>query len=92
MVGETRNAGLLGALEIVADKATRRRFDPMENVTLRLGRDLQRNGVITRWTRETVNLCPPLVISEEEMNALFGALRVSLDRIHSELGSQKPRD
>lgn len=40
MVGETRNAGLLGALEIVADKVTRRRFDPAETVTARIGRAL----------------------------------------------------
>lgn len=85
LVGETRNAGLLGALEIVADKVTRRRFDAAENVTARLGRSLQNNGVITRWTRDTVNLCPPLVIGEAELNTVFSALRLSLDRIASEV-------
>ncbi|RNC91283.1 MAG: aminotransferase class III-fold pyridoxal phosphate-dependent enzyme [Oricola sp.] len=88
IVGETRNAGLLGALEIVADKTTRRRFDAMENVTLKIGRALQKNGVITRWTRETVNLCPPLVISEDELEVLFGALRASLDQVAAEVAHE----
>ncbi|MBY5989142.1 aminotransferase class III-fold pyridoxal phosphate-dependent enzyme [Roseovarius atlanticus] len=85
MVGETRNSGLLGAIDIVEDKATRKRFDINEKVTFRLGRELQRNGVITRWTSEAVNLCPPLIIGETELDLVFDRLNSSLDQIYSEL-------
>ncbi|MCR9220116.1 MAG: aminotransferase [Alphaproteobacteria bacterium] len=84
LVGAVRNAGLLGALEIVCDKSARRPFDPALGVTARIGAALQARGVITRWTARTINLCPPLIISEAELDALFAALAGALDAVANE--------
>lgn len=87
IVGDVRNAGLLGAVEIVGDRATRKPFPAELRVSKRIGVSLQRNGVITRWTERTVNLCPPLTISQLAMDELFEAMRNSLDDVYAEVCS-----
>jgi len=85
LVGDVRNAGLLGAVEVVADKKGRRPFDPEVKATARIGAALQERGVITRWTPRTINFCPPLVICEAELDELFHAVDQALDAVAAEL-------
>lgn len=87
LVGEVRNCGLLGAMEIVRDKDQKTRFPVEVGITERIGQALQRRGVITRWTAKTVNLCPPLIISESELGDLFQALGKALDDVSSHFGA-----
>ena len=60
--------GLMGAVELVADKQTKRKFPPLVKETLR--RMCQERGLILRATGATESLCfsPPLVITEKEID------------------------
>lgn len=79
LVGEARGVGLIGALEIVKDKQTRETFDPALGVAAHVGRRAQAHGVIIRALGDTVNLCPPLIITESEIEDLMARIKRALD-------------
>jgi len=80
MVGEVRSLGLIGAVEIVADKASRARFAGKEGVAGPIVRDLCiKNGLMVRAVRDTVVMSPPLIISHAEIDRLVDTIRRSLD-------------
>ncbi len=79
LVGEGRNIGMLGAVELVADKATKRSFDPKMMVGAKANEFVQKEGLILRNLVDSLGICPPLIISEEELNLLFDKLETALD-------------
>jgi 4-aminobutyrate---pyruvate transaminase len=79
LVGEARGSGLIGTLELVRDKSTRENFDPSEGVSLYAGKRAQAHGVITRGMGDNLNLCPPLIITERQIDDLIGRIRLALD-------------
>ncbi|TVQ35322.1 MAG: aspartate aminotransferase family protein [Geminicoccaceae bacterium] len=85
LIGEVRSFGLIGALELVADKATRRRFAAEAAVGIRC-RDLCfAHDFVMRAVGDTMVLAPPLVISEAEVDELIRRIGSVLDRLHEEL-------
>ena len=70
MVGEIRGVGLIGAIELVADKRTRRFFEKRGRVGTICRDYCFENNVIMRATRDTMLFSPPLVISESEITQL----------------------
>jgi 4-aminobutyrate---pyruvate transaminase len=81
LVGEARGLGLIGGLELVADKPTKRSFDPAHGVAARCVAAAQDEGLIVRYLAgDTVSLCPPLIISPQELGEMFERLRRALDR------------
>ncbi|MDD0809102.1 aspartate aminotransferase family protein [Curvibacter sp. RS43] len=79
-VGESRGVGLIGALELVADKATRQPHAPELKAGPRLAALAQEQGLIVRAMGDTVALCPPLIISEAELATLFQRLGAAFDQ------------
>jgi putrescine aminotransferase len=80
LVGEARIAGLVGALELVADKQARRFFAERGKVGA-LCRDFALgNGLILRATKDSMLLSPPLVITHEEIDELIEKTVKSLDQ------------
>jgi len=80
LVGEARSLGLIGAVEIVEDKATRRRFGGVDGNVGATVRDLCiKNGLMVRAVRDSLVMSPPLVISEAEIDKLVDTIRRSLD-------------
>jgi len=80
MVGEARGMGLVGAVEVVADKASKRPFDPKRFAAAKVVALAQEEGLIVRAIGDAVSICPPLVISREEIDLLFERLGRALDR------------
>ena len=79
LVGETRSRGLVGALELVRDKATRERFAPLGRVGT-MCRDLSvENGLVMRAVGDTMIISPPLVIDKAQIDELVDLARRSLD-------------
>jgi 4-aminobutyrate---pyruvate transaminase len=81
LVGEARGLGLMGGLELVADRRTKRSFDPKAGVAAWCVAAAQEDGLIVRsLSGDTISLCPPLVISAQELEMLFERLGRALDR------------
>jgi 4-aminobutyrate---pyruvate transaminase len=81
LVGEARGIGLIGGLEIVADKGTKRQFDPKQGVAAKCVALAQGEGLIVRFlTGDRIAVCPPLIIAEAEIDELFDRLGRALDR------------
>ncbi len=81
LVGEARGLGLIGGLELSADKAAKRPFDPKGAVGATAVRFAEQEGLIVRaLAGDVLSLCPPLVISESEIDELFDRLGRALDR------------
>ena len=70
LVGEARSVGLIGAIELVRDKATRRFFDKRGEVGTICRDFCFRNGLIMRAVRDTMIISPPLVITREQLDEL----------------------
>lgn len=86
LVGEVRSMGLIGAMELVADKAARTRFDKERNVGTCCRNHCFENGLIMRAVGDIMVLSPPLVISESEIDELFSLARLALDKTAKDLG------
>jgi 4-aminobutyrate--pyruvate transaminase len=81
LVGEARGLGLIGAVELVADKATKRSFDPKAGVGPRAVRFAEEEGLMVRFLAgDAISICPPLVITPAEIDELFDRLGRALDR------------
>ncbi|MCP1337466.1 aminotransferase [Futiania mangrovi] len=79
LVGEARGRGLLGAAELVADKTTRRPFDPKAGVGAQCAKFMEKHGLIVRAIGESIALCPPMIITEDEVGELFDRYERALD-------------
>ena len=69
-VGEVRGIGLLAAVELTADKASRAPFDANERVGPRMLAEMCSQGVITRVKGDIVLLAPPLVTTPEQIDRI----------------------
>jgi 4-aminobutyrate---pyruvate transaminase len=86
LVGEVRGCGLIAAVELVADKAGRKNFDPKAKVGARLTTVCEENGVIVRVvSNDSLCLSPPLVISTAEINEMLDRVGKSLDDLTVQL-------
>ncbi|WP_029043410.1 MULTISPECIES: aspartate aminotransferase family protein [Cupriavidus] len=83
LVGEARGVGLLGAVEVVADKQTKEAYPVETGVAAKAGTFALSRGVITRALGDTVNMCPPLIISRSEIEQLFDGIEGALDDTYS---------
>ena len=88
LVGEVRHVGLIGALELVTDKASKAALDAPGQLGLRVNAHQQENGAINRNIADALCFCPPLVISEDELDELFAITRRSLDATADELARE----
>ncbi|MDE1146477.1 MAG: aminotransferase [Azospirillaceae bacterium] len=81
LVGEVRSLGLLGAVEIVAEAGTNRRFTGKEGKAGPIVRDICiEMGVMVRAVRDTLVMSPPLVITLAEIDHIIDTIRRALDQ------------
>ena len=85
LVGEARGVGLIGALELVSDKASRAPFDASLGVAAAVQAATLEQGVIIRGLRDAIAVCPPLIITRGEVDILFDALQRGLDKVWASL-------
>ena len=79
LVGEVRGIGLIGAVELVADKQTKKSFDPAEAVGPFLIKRAHQHGLILRALGDSIAFCPPLIINEAEIDLMFERFSLALD-------------
>ena len=83
MVGEARGVGLIGAVELVADKASKRSFNPKHMAGATAVNKLQELGLIVRNVQDSLALCPPLIITTDEIHEMFDLFEKGLDQMET---------
>jgi 4-aminobutyrate--pyruvate transaminase len=81
LVGEAAGIGLIGAIEIVSDKSHKTNFPPEKLAAPTICRFIEEEGVIARpMLGDRIALCPPLIITEEEIDEMFDRFERGLSR------------
>lgn len=79
LVGEVRGIGLIGAIELVKDKADRTPFDPAAAIGPSLVARAQENGVILRAMGDAIAFSPPLIIGKAEIDEMLDRFAGALE-------------
>ena len=81
LVGEATGIGLLGGIELVADKTTKLNFPPAKAVGQACANFAQDEGLLVRaLLSDRVAFCPPLIITEPEIDEMFDRFVRALDK------------
>ena len=83
LVGEARGVGLIGAVELVKDKAGKQPFRSQDGVGRHCAERCQAHGLIVRQINDTIALCPPLIVTPDDIDEIFDILERSLDETYS---------
>jgi len=86
IVGEVRSLGLIGALELVEDKAGRGHFDDIGATGTICREHCLEGGLILRAVRDAMVMSPPLSITAVEIDRMMDILREALDRTAKDVG------
>lgn len=90
IVGEVRGVGLLGAIEFVADRQTKRRFVPQLKVGARISKAARDRGLIVRAMPQgdILGFAPPLVVSEVEIDEIVDLAYQATKQVMDELAKE----
>ncbi|HVJ41194.1 MAG TPA: aminotransferase [Dongiaceae bacterium] len=93
LVGNVRGVGLLGGIELARDPAKRQAFDAKFGLGAYVQEQALKHGVIVRGIRDTIAICPPLIINEDEIDQLFDGISKALDEtlLHARSQGWLPR-
>ncbi|MBQ0757981.1 MAG: aminotransferase class III-fold pyridoxal phosphate-dependent enzyme [Amphritea sp.] len=79
LVGEVRGEGMIGAVEMVADKRTGASFEGGAVGTFAM-QSCQKHGMITRSVAgNSLAFCPPLIVTEAQIDEMIEKLGKALD-------------
>ncbi|WCD78253.1 aminotransferase class III-fold pyridoxal phosphate-dependent enzyme [Pseudomonas sp. TUM22785] len=71
--GDVRGVGLLGAIERVANKATGQALAQPDVLGGYLFKQAHKHGLIIRAIYDTIAFCPPLITTQDDLDAIFSA-------------------
>lgn len=81
LCGEARGYGLVGGLELSADKRSKRRFETGARIGPRAVQFAEEEGLMLRaLAGDVIAICPPLIIAPADIDGLFDCLARALDR------------
>ena len=84
LVGEARGVGLIGAVHLVADKASKAPLPPTAGIGPLIQQSAMDRGLLIRAAPDAVYVCPPLIITRAEIDELVDALKAALDDGYAE--------
>jgi 4-aminobutyrate--pyruvate transaminase len=79
LVGDARGIGLVGAVELVQNKATKAAFDARHAVGAKCMQLCQERGLIVRAVGDAVVVCPPFIVMPRDIDEIFEKLGQGLD-------------
>ncbi|WP_292279471.1 aminotransferase class III-fold pyridoxal phosphate-dependent enzyme, partial [Mesorhizobium sp.] len=85
LVGEVRSIGLMGAIEIVKDKATKERYLPSGSAAVVVRDHAIANGMMLRATGDTMILSPPLIWTRDTIDMACERIAKALDLADADL-------
>ena len=92
LIADTQSVGLIAGMEVVADKTSKKSFDPAKGVAAKFAKFAEEEGLIVRpLLGDRIALCPPLIISETEIDEMFDRLR-AFTRARVAVGAKRKVD
>ncbi|GHG34649.1 aminotransferase [Paracoccus aerius] len=90
IVGEVRGVGLMGAVEFVADREKKTRFDAGLKVGARISAAARARGLIARAMPhgDILGFAPPLVVTREEVDQIVGLAAEAAREVMDELAGE----
>ena len=86
LVGQARSVGLIGAIELVADKSTKEQYPAEQKMAAKVMAAARKRNLILRATPgDSVAFCPPLIINDDQIDEMFDAVADALNDVHSSL-------
>ncbi|MEE4249684.1 MAG: aminotransferase [Alcanivoracaceae bacterium] len=87
MVGEVRGVTLLGAIEFVADKQGKVRFDPSLKVGPRISAQALKNGMIARAMphQDTLGFAPAMISTTADIDEIVAITKKSVDEVMDQM-------
>jgi L-2,4-diaminobutyrate transaminase len=91
IVGEVRGVGMLAAVEFVADRERKLRFDPALKVGARLSAAARRRGLITRAMPhgDILGFAPPLILTREDADLIIEITHAAVREVTDELAAER---
>ena len=86
LIGEVRSLGLIGAVEMVKDKASRTHFDDIGKVGTICRNHCIKAGVVLRAVRDVMVFSPALTVTKAEIDEIIQRLRTALDLTAKDVG------
>ncbi len=86
LVAEVRSIGFMGAIELVANKQTRERFDKDLKVAARCKDFCFESGLVMRAVGDSMIVSPPLIMEHKHIDELVAKARLCLDLTAESLG------
>ena len=90
LVGEVRGVGMIAAMELVADRDTRRSFDPKQKVVARLTKLCEQHGVIARGLPgDSLAFSPPLIMTTAEIDEMLDRIEPAFDELAAQVRRER---
>ena len=86
LVGEVRGTGMIGAIELVANKEKREHFDGDKGVGPMCKNYCMENGLVMRACFDIMVFSPPLCLKESEADELVEKFKKSVDQTAKDIG------
>jgi adenosylmethionine-8-amino-7-oxononanoate aminotransferase len=77
-VGDVRGLGMMAAVEVVEDKATRQEFPASAKIGARMQREMLKRGLYTRVRGDVICLAPPLVTTADQIDRIVEIVREAI--------------
>ncbi len=82
LVGDARSVGLIGAIELVKDKATKEQYPVSDKLAVRVVAAALKRGVMLRAVPgDGVAFCPPMIINDDQIDEMFNAVGDALNDV-----------
>jgi 4-aminobutyrate--pyruvate transaminase len=85
LVGDVRGLGLMAGVELVRDKASRERFEPIGRAGALVAQRAFERGLICRAILDTLAFAPPLCITKTQVDDVLHIFTEALDHSQQEL-------
>ena len=80
-VGQVRGLGLMAAVELVKDKATKEEFPPEEKIGVQVNQATQKRGLFSRLRGDVYCLAPPIVTTSEQLERIVQIVTESIGEV-----------
>ena len=80
-IGEYRQTGMVGAIELVMDKSTKQGFDPQRRIGYEVYKKGLNKGIVIRPLGNVIYFMPPYVVNQNDIEFLYSRTIESITEV-----------